>query len=146
MWAIICCNPQSTFLMFRDFVPIYLSIELNGAWTKKQLQLVATNPGWQSSSYPCSYVVARFISLLTFFRSRSLHCINCVATRNLAAGYVEISVFGRIRSTGLEYDRILRGGSKVPHMWDQWAKKKYFFPWNFQPLFKIKSYWFYVCG
>jgi len=32
-------------------------------------------------------------------------------------GYVEISVFGRIRCVGLEYDRILRGGSKIPHRW-----------------------------
>jgi len=46
-----------------------------------------------------------------------LDCINCVATRNLAVGYVEISVFGRLRCIGLEYDRILRGGLKVPHWW-----------------------------
>jgi len=31
--------------------------------------------------------------------------------------YVEISVFGRISGTAPEYDRILRGGSKVPHRW-----------------------------
>ena len=52
--------------------------------TEKQLQLVATNPGWQSSSYLCSYIVALLISLLTFFRCKSLHCINWVATKNLA--------------------------------------------------------------
>jgi len=34
------------------------------------------------------------------------------------------------------------GGSLIPHMWDQWAKKNEIFPWNFQPLFEIKSYWF----
>jgi len=47
--------------------------------TEKQLQLQATNPGWQSTSYLCSYSAARFISLLTFFRCKSLHCINCQA-------------------------------------------------------------------
>jgi len=41
--------------------------------------------------------------------------MNCVAKKNLAVGYVEISVFGRICCIGLKYDRILRGGSKVPH-------------------------------
>jgi len=37
--------------------------------------------------------------------------------RNPAVGYAEISVFGRILCVGLECDRILRGGSKVPHQW-----------------------------
>jgi len=50
--------------------------------TEKRLQLVATNPGWQSNSYLCGYIVARLISLLTFFRWKSLHCISCVTTRN----------------------------------------------------------------
>jgi len=38
------------------------------------------------------------------------------------------------------------GGSWIPHMWDQWAQKNFFFTWNFQPLLDIKSYWFFVCG
>jgi len=143
MGAIICCNPQSTFLMFQDFMPIYLNIELNGAW---DLETVSTcgNPGWQSISYLCSYTVARFISLLTFFRCRSLHCTNCVATRNLAVGYVEISVLGKIRYVGLEYDRILRGGSKVPHRWfidpthvGPMSKKKYFSHETFSQFLKL---------
>jgi len=52
--------------------------------TEKQLQHVAINPGWQSNSYFSSYIVARFTSLLTFFRCKSLHCRTCVAMRNLA--------------------------------------------------------------
>jgi len=59
--------------------------------------------------------------------------MNCVATRNIVVGYVEISIFGRIHSIGLEYDRIHRGGSKVPHRWfidpthvGPIAKKNYF--------------------
>jgi len=37
-------------------------------------------------------------------------------------------------------------GSLIPHMWDQWAKKKFFFTWNFQALLHIKPYWFFECG
>jgi len=107
--------------------------------TEKQLQLAAISSGWQSSSYLCSYIVARFISLLTFFSWKSLHCINWIAKRNLAVVNVEISVFGRIGCIGLEYDRIHRGGSKVPHWWfidpthvGPMSQKKFFFIWNFQ--------------
>jgi len=112
--------------------------------TEKQLQLVTTNPRWQSSSYLCSYIVARVISLLTFFRGKSLHCTNCVATTNLAVGYVEISVYGRIRCIALEYDRILRGGSRshigcslIPHMWDQPANENFFSHEIFNHFMKI---------
>jgi len=38
------------------------------------------------------------------------------------------------------------GGSLNPHMWEQWAKKKLFFTSNFQPLPKIISCRFFVCG
>jgi len=52
--------------------------------TEKLLQLVTTKPGWQSNSCLCSYIVARFNSLLTFLRCKSLHCMNCIATRKIA--------------------------------------------------------------
>ena len=81
--------------------------------TEKRLQRAATNPGWQFNSHLCSYIVARFVSLLTVFRCKSLHCINCVATRNLAAGCVEISVFGRTRCIAPKYGRSLGGGAEV---------------------------------
>jgi len=33
--------------------------------------------------------------------------------------YTEISIFGRIRCIAPKYGKILRGGSKIPPMWDQ---------------------------
>jgi len=40
--------------------------------------------------------------------------------------YAKISVFGRIRCISPKNGRILRGGSKVPHIWDQRDKKNFF--------------------
>jgi len=95
---------------------IYLSIcRILRCKPEKQLQLLVINPGWQFNTYLCTYVAARFISLLTFFHCKSLPSINCVATIILQCG--EISVFGRIRCIAPKYEKILRGSSNVPHWW-----------------------------
>jgi len=134
--------------MFWDLMPIYISTEFAYAKDRNGCNLwefVATNPGWQSNSYLCSYIVARFNSLLTFFRCKSLHSINCVATRNLTVCwniFLEESAVlrknplycGRIRCIAPKYDMIFWGSSKVPWQWfidpthvGPMNKKKFFF-------------------
>jgi len=66
--------------------------------------------------------------------------------------FVEICTFGRIRCIAPKYDRIIKGGSKVPHRWfidlTQVGpiSQRNFLHSNFQSLLEIKSYWFFVCG
>jgi len=67
--------------------------------------------------------------------------------------YAEISVLKEFAVLHLNMAGFLEmvqrshtGGSLIPHMWDQWAKKNFFFKSNFQPLPEIISYWFFVCG
>ena len=55
--------PFSWFEIWCRFIPAY-NLSLMVLKTEKQLHLVATNPGWQSTSYLCSSIVARFIPLL----------------------------------------------------------------------------------
>jgi len=120
--------------MFWDLMPIYISIEFAYAKDRNGCNLwefVATNPGWQSNSYLCSYIVARFNSLLTFFRCKSLHSINCVARRNPTVCwniFLEEYALLHLNTTG--FSEVVRrshgSGSLIPHMWDQWTKKNFF--------------------
>jgi len=119
--------------------------------TEIQLKLVANNPGWPSNSYLCSYIVACFISLLTFLHCKSLHCINCVATRNLARGYVDLLKSCFLKNslywtwTWEDSQRWFKVPTPIVH-WSHICRTKNFFTWYFQPLLEIKFYCFFVCG
>jgi len=80
--------------------------------TEKWLQFMATNPGWQSNSYLCSYIVARVNSFLSL-QIVTLYKLCC----NEKSYSVLKSLFGRIRCIAPKYDRIFWGVSKAPWQW-----------------------------
>jgi len=67
--------------------------------------------------------------------------------------YADISILGRIRCIEPKYDRILRGGSKVPHRWfidpthvGPMSQKKFFSHLIFSHFLKLYPTDFFVCG